>query len=401
MNPPIITSLLDTDFYKFTMGNFAFKCYPDVKVKYAFKNRTTSVKLANFIDTDELLYQLDCVASLRFTMDELNYLEKMEFFSRDYLRFLNTLKMPPIYVDEEDGQLNIETEGNWSEAIFWETFVLSIVNEMYYKHKSHYVPGYLGIYKDRLNKKIEIINQNPFSFLEFGTRRRYSKQIQDDVIWNLQGRVSSSCFKGTSNVYFAKKYGLIPKGTMGHEAFMVLAGINDYNNDMLAISHDRMLYLWQCLYGKDLSIALTDTFGTDFFFKDFTKEKAEFWNGLRQDSGDPIEFGYKAIKFYKDKNIDPKKKVVIFSDGLNIDKILELEKEFKDKLITGYGWGTNLTNDLGFDPLSIVMKAVGANKRPLVKLSDNLAKSVGDKKTVENYKNLFVYNNTYTEPTLY
>jgi len=414
---PIINSLLDTDYYKFTMGQYAWKYFPKVKVKYVFKNRTKTVKLGNFIDKDELLGQLDKVRLLRFSLDDLDYLKSLGIFSKDYLAFLNTLILPPVYVEIKDEELNIETEGLWPEAIFWETFILSIVNELYYNKivlkDSKDCSGYLRKYKQNLTQgkakladKIWTINNTPFEigffkFVDFGTRRRFSSKWQDYVVSILSKAIEGNNFLGTSNVYFAKKYNLKPIGTLAHELPMVLAGLDDYNLDVLKASHDKMLTLWEYLYGKDLTIALTDTFGTDFFFRDFSEEKARFWKGLRQDSGDPFEFGKKAIKFYKALKINPKEKLIVFSDGLNIKTILKLEKEFNDKFITIYGWGTNLTNDMGYKPLSIVVKAIEANGRPLIKLSDNIAKAIGNEKVIDKYKKVFVYNNTYTEPTLY
>lgn len=400
---PIINSLLDTDYYKFSMGQYAWKYFPEVKVKYAFKNRTKDIELGNCIPIDTLIEEFDNVRSLRFTFEELHYLESLGIFSKDYLSFLNKLILPPVYVKKDKGKLIIETEGTWSEAIFWETFILSIVNELYYNiaiDSKVYVPQ-ISVGETRLWKKIDQINKIPFKFIEFGTRRRYSREWQDNVICQMLMNVKDTYFLGTSNVYLAKKYSMKPIGTLAHELPMVLAGINDYSLEVLKASHDRMLTLWEYMYGKDLTIALTDTFGTDFFFRDFSKEKAKFWKGLRQDSGDPFEFGKKAIKFYKSVGINPKEKLIVFSDGLNIDTILKLEKAFKGKFMTTYGWGTNLTNDMGYDPLSIVVKAVEANGKPLVKLSDNLAKAIGNKKTMEKYKKVFVYDNTYTEPTLY
>ena len=399
----IINSLLDTDFYKYTMGQFAWKYYNNVKVKYAFINRS-KVKLAEFIHIPDLIRELDQVRNLKLDMEELNYLNSLGIFSKGYLNFLSTLKMPPVYVSEKDKQLVIETEGKWCEAIFWETFILSIVNEMYYKSYGQTPIGYLGIFQDNLVPKIDKIIANPFKFVEFGTRRRFSSEIQSSLLTmmdNSAGLSDSNALIGTSNVYLAKYFKLKPIGTMAHELPMVCAGLHDESLYTLEHSHDKMLSQWYFLYGEELSIVLTDTFGTDFFFKDFTKEKAEQWKGLRQDSGDPIEFGKKALKFYKDKGIDPKTKLIIFSDGLNIDKIYQIEKEFKGKIQTAYGWGTNLTNDVGAEPLSIVVKAVEANGRPLVKLSDNTAKALGKPKTIEKYKKAFGHESTYTEPLYY
>ncbi len=396
----IINSLLDTDFYKYTMGQYAWKYHPNVKVKYAFINRT-KVKLAGEVSVYDLTEELDHVRNLKLTMNELNYLNSLGIFSKEYLNFLSTLKMPPVYVSKKDGNLIIETEGKWSEAIFWETFILSIVNEMYYNNWKQGKAGYEGEMHDRLVAKIDKIKLNPFKFVEFGTRRRFSTNNQSHILHVLNHNLNKDTLIGTSNVFLAKISRLKPIGTMAHELPMVCAGLHDESLYTLKHSHDKMLSQWYFMYGEDLSIALTDTFGSDFFFKDFTKEKAEQWKGLRQDSGDPIEFGEKAIKFYKDKGIDPKEKLIIFSDGLNIDKIYEIEKAFKGKIQTCFGWGTNLTNDVGAEPLSIVVKATEANSKPLVKLSDNTAKVLGKPKIIEKYKKAFGYESTYTEPLYY
>ena len=395
----IIESLLDTDFYKYTMGQYAWKYYTNVNVKYAFINRT-DIELVEHIHLGDIIEELDQVRNLKLTLDELNYLNDLNIFSKEYLNFLATLKMPPVYVSEKDRKLIIETEGKWSEAIFWETFILSIVNELYYRENRPI--GYLGNFQDNLVPKIDKIIKNPFKFVEFGTRRRFSKAIQSTLIGILVNSLhDSKALLGTSNVFLAKTYNLKPMGTMAHELPMVLAGLHDENLYTLKHSHNKMLEQWYFLYGEELSIALTDTFGSDFFFEDFTKEKAEQWTGLRQDSGDPIEFGKKAITFYKKQGINPKEKLIIFSDGLDINKIYQIEKALKGKIITAYGWGTNLTNDVGAEPISIVVKAIEADGRPLVKLSDNIAKSLGKPKTIEKYKKAFGYESTYEEPVYY
>ncbi len=413
----IITSLLDTDFYKFTMGQFAWLYYPDVKVKYAFTDRTKDSTLLDFGVTDEgivrnIIEELDAVRNLKFTLEELNYLSNLGIFSKEYLNFLSNLNLPPVYVSIKKNKLIIETEGKWSEAIFWETFILSIVNELY--HRRFLNVGHIGECDRRLDTKIDKINATPFKFIEFGTRRRFSKEIQDRVLRELLAGIHNDSLLGTSNVYLAKEYDLKPIGTMAHELPMVIAGLNeafvgvsDYSRHI--IFKHCAFNNWYELCGEDLSIALTDTFGSDFFFEDFSKNQAKKWRGLRQDSGDPIGFGYKAIEFYNKHGINPKEKLIVFSDGLNINKIYKIEKEFKGKIQTAYGWGTNLTNDVGYDkncsyigkPLSIVVKAVEANGIPLVKLTDNLNKAVGDKKTIERYKKAFGYKNTYKEQLKY
>lgn len=237
----IINSLLDTDFYKFTMGQYVWKYYTNVKVKYAFINRS-KVKLAKSVNVNELIDELDNVRNLKLTMDELNYLNGLGIFSKEYLNFLSTLRMPPVYVSEKDGELIIETEGKWCEAIFWETFILSIVNELHYKSYGNTPIGYLGNLYDNLKPKIDKIIENPFKFVEFGTRRRFSVNTQQTVINVLRENLyDSKALIGTSNVWLAKNLHLKPIGTFAHELPMVCAGLNDENLYTLQHSHNKML----------------------------------------------------------------------------------------------------------------------------------------------------------------
>ncbi len=187
------------------------------------------------------------------------------------------------------------------------------------------------------------------------------------------------------------KYGLLPMGTSAHELFMVMACIMGERDEDIRASHNKVLQDWWDEYNWGLSIALTDTFGTDFFFRDMTYEQAKNWKGLRHDSGDPIDFGERAIKFYKDKGIDPREKILIFSDGLDVQTILKISEHFKSRIKVTFGWGTNLTNDLGFKALPIVIKVSEANGKPTVKLTDNLAKAMGRKEDIERYKRIFGY----------
>lgn len=398
---PVITSLLDLDHYKLTMGQFVFNRHPDVPVKYAFKNRT-NVKLADIIDERDLRRELDAAQELKVTAKELDYLRTLKnngkkLFNENYLKFLGNITLPDYSLEAKDGNFKLEFPGKWSEAIYWETLALSIMNELYYhtltknfdKEQTNelYKTG-----KQRLDQKIGILKQNPdIKYLEFGTRRRFSKAWQDYVVKKLK-QENPRQMTGTSNVYLAMKHNLEPRGTMAHELFMIMPGIMHKNDDEIRASHNQVMREWWDEYGYDLSIALTDTYGSDFFFKDLTKEQAEKWKGLRQDSGSPELFGNKQIKFYEEKGIDPRKKLFVPSDGLCLENITGIQNKFRGKIIPIYGWGTNLTNDFGLNTLSIVVKAAEANGYGTVKLSDNPAKTIGSRQDVERFMRIFEYD---------
>lgn len=247
----------------------------------------------------------------------------------------------------------------------------------------------------RLDRKISLVKANPLvSFSDFGTRRRFSREWHDLVAGRLCSELPQSRFTGTSNVYLAFKYGLPPVGTMAHEMFMVMSGIMHGDEAAIYASHNRVLEDWWDYYGVDLSIALTDTYSTDLFFQDMTPEQARNYRGLRQDSGDPIAFGEKAINFYQGLGIDPTEKTLVFSDGLDIETIFRIAEHFAGRIRCAFGWGTNLTNDLGFGALSLVVKVVEACGHATVKLSDNLAKAIGSPEDIERFKRIFGYTGT-------
>lgn len=400
----IFKTLLDLDLYKLTMAQFAWLKHPDVTVRYGFTNRTRQVPLANIVGEDELRYELEHVRSLHFHPNELEFLQRCRhlppgMFRPEFLDFLRTLRLPPMEIERtDDDQYRIETEGRWPEAIFWETIILGIVNHLYFRalakedRDAVYLEGC-----DRLARKIEVLRANPkIRFVEFGTRRRYLGNWQSYVVGEILEHVPEQ-LAGTSNVELARKYGLPPVGTMAHETFMVMSGIaraEEDSDEHLRVSHGRTLNEWREVYGDALSIALTDTYGSEFFFQDFGPERASAWRGLRQDSGDPFEFGERAIKFYQSVGVDPREKTIVWSDGLDVETIVRLHEQFHGRVKDSYGWGTNLTNDLGFNPLSLVVKATRAAGFPTVKLSDNLAKAMGPAEEVERFKRVFGYTGT-------
>ncbi len=400
---PIIKSLLDLDFYKFTMMYFVWKFFPGVIVTYGFKNRTSKVRLARIIREEYIREELEHVRTLRFTDRELKYLA--QFFPADFLQYLAGFQVPEFKLWKEAGTYRIEVTGTWLETILWETIILSIINELYYRalirreHKSF--PQVLDEGRRRLLAKIVILKKHPeIKITDFGTRRRFARLWHREVLETLKREVPGQLV-GTSNVFLAMELGLKPIGTMAHELFMVLAACAGKDRVAIRDSHNRVLQLWWELYGVALSIALTDTFGTGFFFKDFTSEQARDWRGLRHDSGDPFAFGEAAIRFYESVGINAKDKVLVFSDGLDIETIVKLHDRFHGRINVAFGWGTNLTNDLGFAALSLVVKAIAAGGFRTVKLSDNIAKAMGELEDIDLYKKLFEYNANFFEECRY
>ena len=408
---PIIQSFLDMDFYKLTMGQIAWRKFFHTHVRYAFRNRTKNIKLADYIDEQELRAQLDLAAQLKPNTEELVYLRESRwipkgFFRPAYLDFLRAIQFSEYELIKKDDTYEITVEGRWANAIWWETIILSIVNELYYrgllKKRGIAVEEAWAEGEYRLMKKIEIIKIEAPRLVDFGTRRRFSSSWQEHVVRRLKSELpDDQLFLGISNVHLAKKYGLKPTGTFAHEVFMICAGRDGASDEGICATHNKVLQDWWDLYGESMSIALTDTFGTEFFFKDFTLEQAQAWRGLRQDSGDPFNFGEKAIAFYKQLGVDPRSKIIVFSDGLDIDMIVALHRRFNGEIGVAFGWGTNLTNDLGFSPLSLIVKPTHADSNSLVKLSDNLAKAMGEPAAIERYKKIFGYSGYFHQDCKY
>ena len=384
------------------MGQFVFHRYPNVPVKYAFTNRTKSVSLADVIDEKDLRRELDFVQQLKPTKEEINYLRSLknngeQLCKEDYLNFLGEVQLPNYSLKKEDGNFQLEFEGPWKTAIYWETMALSVMNELYYQSlmKEMNPEQIENIYttgKRNLEEKIKILQENPeVVFMEFGTRRRFSRDWQEYVVRRFKEAVPNQ-ITGTSNVSLAMKTGLAPRGTMAHELFMIMSGIMHGSDDEIRASHNQVLREWWDEYGYDLSIALTDTYGSEFFFNDFSKKQAEDWKGLRQDSGVPGYFLKKQLQFYGDRNIDSRKKIFAPSDGLELGKILLLHNQSRGKIIQLPGWGTNATNDMGLKTLSMVVKAVESCGYGTVKLSDNPAKTMGKREDVKRFMKIFEYD---------
>ena len=388
------------DYYKITMGNVIHEYHPDDEVTFTFKNRALEYPLAQYVDPAELQDRLDDIRERGFSAKEIAYYAGLQAsdgtarFSEDYLNSLETLQLPKVEVvyDDEIQDLAIKSTDKWLNVTFWETVIMSEINEIYYTNLvEQNGMSMTDIYREgdaRLDAKIATLRANPsIKFADFGTRRRFSATWHEHVIRRLKAEAPEQ-FIGTSNPWFAYKYDLAPIGTFAHEMPMVYAGISDQEGSNPLAGHNQMLQDWDNTYHGDLSSALTDTFGSEFFFGDMTKDQAEGWTGLRHDSGDPIEFGERAIRFYEDYGIDAHTKTIVFSDGLNIDKIVELNNYFEGRINVVFGWGTSLMNDLGIRANNMVMKATAVNDTPTVKLSDDKGKHTGPDYKVEEYQKL-------------
>ncbi len=400
-DPWIIHSLLDSDFYKFTMGQVVYLRFRDVPVKYALENRSTSVALADFIDEAELRAQLDHLRALRVSPAEIEYLRQQtdsagqRIFVEAYLDFLERVQLCDYRLERFNGDYRLEFMGPWSAGIYWETPALAILSEMFARSfLARQTADEAAVWAEgdaRLRRKIEILKKHPeITFSDFGARRRFSRAWHDHVVETLSRELPKQ-FKGTSDVFLAQKHGVYPIGTFGHEMFMGMSGAMHASDDEILRSHNEVLKLWWQQYGAGGAVALTDNYGSEFFFRDMTAEQARQWKGLRQDSGDPMEFGERAIQFYRRHGIDPREKLIVFSDGLDLPTILDLSKRFQGRIQTTFGWGTDLTNDLGWKPPQIVIKLVESCGHGTVKLSDNLAKVTGSPEDVKRFMRIFEY----------
>ena len=382
---PIITSLLDNDLYKFTMLQAMLHQFPQTHGVYRFRCRNNEDTVYPLADIKEPLErQLDSLCELRFLEDELEYLRGLRFMRSDFVDYLELFKLKRRFITvstDEEGRLFIDIEGPMIQAMFFEVFVLAIVNELYFDALSSDTVIEEG--QRRLDEKVFLLHQYaaeqtkengdtpPFIVADFGTRRRFSKAWQAHVVQTLH-HAEPKIVSGTSNVYLAKKLGMTPIGTMAHEFMQAFQALDVRLRD----SQKAALEAWVHEYRGDLGIALTDVVGMDAFLRDFDLYFAKLFDGLRHDSGDPYIWGDKAIAHYEKLKIDPKTKILTFSDGLNLDKAWELHQYFKDRIRTSFGIGTNLTNDMGITPINIVLKLVECNGQPVAKLSDSPGKTM-------------------------
>ncbi len=402
---PIITTLLEIDVYKILMLNYIFRYYPNLRVKFSFLNRT-DVDLLKYINLDELKAELAHVATLRFTPDEIAHLMGWRMFRSHFKQELAELRLEVPEVSVRAGRLSIEADGLWWQVMLWEIYVLAIVAELYGRGRAK-AEGFTEeqLYAEgmrRLWEKIRFFRIHAhLRASQFGLRRRFSGLWEEMMTQTFM--FETSLFTGVSNVALARKLGVEAQGTNAHEMPMAAyANARGKSNFDARQSVYQVLHDWQMLYGQMALIMLPDAYGTDAFLDRLPDDYLYDWRGFRQDSGDAVVFGEKIITKYQEYGINPKEKLIIFSDGLTPERMETLHQHFAGRIGVAFGVGTNLTNDMGhIKALSLVMKLTEADGRPTVKLSDNIAKATGDRSEIEIAKRIFGYTTTFREEAVY
>jgi nicotinate phosphoribosyltransferase len=402
---PIVRSLIDTDFYKLLMAQSVLGNKPDTRVTFSIINRSSAVPLARLIDEGEVRDQLDHIRSLSLARGESTWLRgnmfygKRSMFQPDFMEWFEALKLPPYELERKGDQYELTFEGPWPAVMMWEIPALAVLMEL---HSRAVLRG-MGrfelqiLYARAMTKvweKVERLRKlEDLRIADFGTRRRHSFLWQD---WCVQAMMEGlgDKFIGTSNCLIAMKRDVEAIGTNAHELPMVYSALAD-SDEALSRAPYKVLQDWQEEHDGNLLIILPDTYGTSGFLKRAPDWLAT-WTGIRVDSGDPVEAGETAIAWWQSRGQDPTKKLLIFSDGLDTDKIIDLYHRFHGRVRVSFGWGTLLTNDfrgLAHDdrlaPFSLVCKAVSAEGRPTVKLSDNPRKAMGPAGEIERYKKIF------------
>lgn len=402
---PIVRSLIDTDFYKLLMCQSVFRNEPSANVTFSLINRSKNIRLADIIDEGELREQLDHMRSLSLSRGESTWLRgnmfygKRQMFRSDFMEWFEKLRLPAYHLEKRDGQYELTFEGTWPEVMLWEVPALSILMEL----RSRAVMADMGrfelqvLYARAMTKvweKVEKLRSvDDLRIADFGTRRRHSFLWQDWCVQAMQEGLGEK-FVGTSNCLIAMRREVEAIGTNAHELPMVSSALAADDASLRQAPY-KVLADWHEEHEGNLRIMLPDTYGTVGFLEGAPDWLAS-WTGIRIDSGDPATGAEIAINWWKARGEDPTQKLVIFSDGLDVEKIIELQKQFAGRVRVSFGWGTLLTNDFrglvqddGLAPFSLVCKAVSANGHPTVKLSDNPAKAMGPAEEVLRYKRVF------------
>jgi nicotinate phosphoribosyltransferase len=371
----IISSLLDTDLYKFTMMQVVLHHFPAAQVEYRFKCRNGGVDLQPYVA--EIRREIRDLCSLRFTRRELDYLRSWRFLKSDFVDLLGLFQLDERFIHvsalpASSSEIDITIKGPWLHTIMFEVPVLAIVSEIY--NRSVHPEPDLAEGRARLARKIEQLNavHDPeFRIADYGTRRRFSNRWQEEVVVTLRDGIRKK-FVGTSNVLFALEHNLTPLGTMAHEYLQACQAVGPRLRDSQVFAFNT----WAREYRGDLGIALSDVCGMDAFLRDFDLFFCKLFDGVRHDSGDPFEWGEKLIAHYHRMRIDPRSKAMVFSDSLNVPLAQRLFEYFRGRSQTAFGIGTNLTNDLGYEPLAIVIKMTRCNGQPVAKISDEPSKTM-------------------------
>jgi nicotinate phosphoribosyltransferase len=373
----IITSLLDTDLYKFTMMQAVLHQFPSAQVAYKFKCRNPGIELAPYVQ--EIRDEIRSLCSLHFQESELAWLRSLRFIKSDFVDFLGLFKLNEKYIQVSampNGEIDISIQGPWLHTILFEIPVLAIVNEVYFRNTQQ-VPDFVEGRK-RLDQKVQALHAERLSDLkiaDYGTRRRFSKAWHEEILRVLGAKLGIGAdgqFAGTSNALFAMKLGLTPLGTMAHEYLQACQALGPRLRDSQVFGFET----WAREYRGDLGIALSDVYGIEPFLRDFDMYFCKLFDGARHDSGDPFTWGERMIAHYRENRVDPLTKTLIFSDGLTVEKTIALYQQFRGRCKLAFGIGTNLTNDLGYEPLQIVIKMVQCNGQPVAKLSDTPSKNM-------------------------
>lgn len=402
---PIVRSLIDTDFYKLLMCQSVLRNRPDTTVVFSLINRTKSIPLAKLVDEGELREQLDHVRSLSLARGESTWMRgntfygKRQMFSSAFMEWFEKLRLPPYHLERRGDQYELAFEGRWPEVMLWEIPALAVLMEL----RSRAVLATMGKFElevlyaramTRLWEKIERLRRiDGLKLADFGTRRRHSFLWQDWCVQALNEGLGDA-FIGTSNCRIALRRDIEAIGTNAHELPMVQAALADTDEELREAPY-KVLADWHEEHSGNLRILLPDTYGSDGFLKNAPDWLAG-WTGIRIDSGDPVAGAEAAIRWWKERGEDPRDKLVIFSDGLDVSEIERLHARFAGRVKASFGWGTLLTNDFrgfvpgdGLAPFSLVCKAVSANGRPTVKLSDNPEKATGPAAEIARYKRVF------------
>ena len=402
---PIVRSLIDTDFYKLLMCQSVFRNRRDTRVAFSLINRSSEVRLADLVDEGELREQLDHIRSMQLTRGESTWLRgntfygKRQMFRPDFMEWFEGMRLPDYHLEKRDGQYELSFEGSWPEVMMWEIPALAVLMEL----RGRAVLKHMGRFElqvlyaramTKLWQKIEAMRYvDDLRMADVGTRRRHSYLWQD---WCVQAMLEGlgDKFVGTSNCAIARHRDIEAIGTNAHELPMVYSALAVDDVALARAPYD-VLADWQEEHDGNLRIILPDTYGTEGFLNNAPDWLAT-WTGIRIDSGDPAQGAETAINWWVSKGQDPRDKLVIFSDGLDVAEMLSLQRRFASRVKVSFGWGTNLTNDFrglvpdrGLDAFSLVCKAVSANGNPTVKLSDNPNKAVGPDDEIARYKRVF------------